>query len=215
MITIVLAEDHLIVRQGLRALLGSVPEYCLIDEAGDGPEALQKVEQHSPDVLVLDVMLPILNGLEVARLARQRSPRTQIVFLSMHANEAYVLEALRAGAAAYVLKQSSSDDLRQAINAVMNGERYLSPPLDEQSLTRYVRLIESDGDDLTALLTLREREILPMAAGGLTNAAIAGRLSLSRRTVEMHRSNLMRKLHLRSQTELVRFAIQRGIAPID
>ena len=120
MITILLAEDHLIVRQGLRALLGSVPEYCLVGEAGDGPEALQKVEQHCPDVLVLDVMMPGLNGLEVARQTRQRSPRTQIVFLSMHANEAYVLEALRAGAAAYVLKQSSSDDLMKAINAVMN-----------------------------------------------------------------------------------------------
>jgi len=214
-ITILLAEDHLIVRQGLRALLGSVPEYCLVGEAGDGPEALQKVEQHCPDVLVLDVMMPGLNGLEVARQTRQRSPRTQIVFLSMHANEAYVLEALRAGAAAYVLKQSSSDDLMKAINAVMNGERYLSPPLDEQGLTRYARLIESDADDLTVLLTPREREVFQMVAGGLTNAAIAGRLSLSRRTVEMHRSNLMRKLHLHSQTELVRFAIQRGIAPID
>lgn len=213
--TIVLADDHHVVRQGLRALLETEPDFRVVGEAGDGLETAQLIERLQPDVLVLDLMMSGLGGLEVTRLATKHSPRTHVVILSMHADEAYVLEALKNGAAAYVLKGSSAADLVQAVREVAAGRRYLSQPLSERAIERYVQKAESTVRDIYDTLTTREREVLHLAAEGLTNAEIADRLSISPRTAETHRANLMRKLGLRTQTDLVRYALRRGILPIE
>jgi len=215
MTTVVLADDHHVVRQGLRSLLEAEPGLSVVGETGDGLEAAQLVERLQPDVLVLDLMMPGLNGLEVTRQVSQRSPRTHVVILSMHPNEAYVLEALRAGAAAYVLKESTSAELVHAIREAVAGRRYLSPPLSERAIEVYMQKAESAALDPYETLTAREREVLHLAAEGHTNAEIADRLFISRRTVETHRANLMRKLGLRTQTDLISYALRRGILPME
>jgi len=215
MTTIVLADDHHVVRQGLRSLLEAEPDFSVVGETGDGLEAAQQVERLQPDALVLDLMMPGLNGLEVTRQVSRRSPRTCVVILSMYANEAYVLEALRAGAAAYVLKESTSAELVRAIREAIAGRRYLSPPLSERAIESYMQKAESAELDPYETLTAREREVLHLVAEGHTNAEIAGRLFISRRTVETHRTNLMRKLGLRTQTDLIRYALRRGILPME
>ncbi len=208
---IVLADDHPIVRQGLYALLEAETDFQIVGEAGDGLEAVALVERVKPDVLVLDLMMPGLAGLEVARQTRQRSPQTRIVILSMHADEGYVLEALTAGASAYVLKKSTTGDLVKAIRDAIAGRRFLSPPLSDRLIDAYIEKAKGEPLDPYNTLTPREREILQLVAEGHTNAAIATRLSISPRTVEMHRASLMRKLSLQNQVELVRYAVQRGI----
>ncbi len=212
MTSIVLADDHTVVRAGLRALLeGAHADFHVVGEAADGLEAVQLVERQKPDVLVVDVMMPGLNGIEVTRQVRQRVPQTRVVVLSMHASEPYVLEALRHGASGYVLKDASSDQLVQAVREVSEGRPYLSPPLTERAIAAYVERAQPATLDPHELLTTREREVLQLAAEGLSNAEIAQKLTLSPRTVEMHRGNLTRKLDLQSQTDLVRYAIRRGI----
>ncbi len=213
MITIVLAEDHRIVRQGIRLLLTAEPDFRIVGETGDGLEAAQLIERLKPNVAVLDLMMPGLGGLEVAREAKVASPQTRIVVLSMYSNEAYVLEALRAGALAYVLKESSSDDLVYAIREVMAGRHYLSPPLSERSLATYLEKAAAGARSTYETLTLREREVLKLIAEGYSSPEIAERLVLSPRTVETHRANIMRKLELRSTADLVRYAIRHGILP--
>ena len=215
MTTIVLADDHHVVRQGLRSLLEAEPDFSVVGETGDGLEAAQLVERLQPDVLVLDLMMPGLNGLEVTRQVSQRSPQTHVVILSMHANEAYVLETLRAGAAAYVLKESTSAELVRAVREAVAGRRYLSPPLSERAIEAYMQKAESTALDPYETLTAREREVLHLVAEGHTNAEIAARLFISRRTVETHRANLMRKLGLRTQTDLISYALRRGILPME
>lgn len=213
MTTILLADDHPIVRQGLRTLLEAEPDFHVVGEAADGVEAVQLVERLHPDVLVLDLMMPGLSGLEVTWQASQRSPRTKIIILSMYANKPYLLEALRNGAAGYVLKKSTTEELVQAVQEVMAGRRYLSLPLSEETLEPYRQKAKQAGEDPYELLTLREREVLHLVAEGRTNAEIAERLVISPRTVESHRANLMRKLTLHSQADLIRYALQRGILP--
>lgn len=211
--TIVIADDHPIVRKGLRALLEAEPGYEVLGEAEDGLGAVRLVEQLNPDVLVIDVMMPGLGGLEATRQVTKRSPRTRVVVLSVHSNEPYVLEALRNGAAAYVLKTTSTNTLVEAVREVVEGRRYLSPPLTERAIEVYVERTNStlQAIDRFDLLTGREREVLHLAADGCTNAEIGERLNISPRTAETHRTNLMRKLGLASQTELLKFAIKRGI----
>jgi DNA-binding NarL/FixJ family response regulator len=211
-LTLVLADDHRIVRQGLRALLATEPEFRLVGEAADGLEAVRLVERLRPDVLVLDLMMPGLGGLEVARRVARQSPSTRTVILSMYANEAYVVEALRAGAAAYVLKESGAEELIQAVRAAAAGDRFLSPSISEHALRAYAREAGGPADPYDTL-TAREREVLQLTAEGHSGGAIAGRLFISPRTVESHRSNLMRKLGVRNQKELVRYAVQRGLSP--
>lgn len=213
--TIVLADDHHVVRQGLRSLLEAEPDFSVVGETGDGLEAAQLVERLQPDVLVLDLMMPGLNGLEVTRQVSQRSRQTHVVILSMHANEAHVLEALRAGAAAYVLKESTSAELVRAVREAVAGRRYLSPPLSERAIEAYMKKAESAALDPYEMLTAREREVLHLVVEGHTSAEIADRLFISRRTVETHRANLMRKLDLRTHTDLIRYALQRGILPME
>jgi len=215
MTDILLAEDHHIVRQGLRALLESDPHFRLVGEAGDGIEAVRLTERLKPDVLITDVMMPGLNGLEVTRQVTKSVPKTRVIILSMYANDAYVLEALKNGASGYVLKDSQASDLIQAMREVAAGRRYLSPPLSERALDLYAKKIEDVPEDPYEMLTTREREVLQMVAEGRTSTEIADRLFISPRTAEGHRANVMRKLGLQNQADLIRFALKRGILPMD
>ncbi len=214
-ITIVLADDHEVVRLGLRALLENEPDFRIVGEAADGLEAVNLVKHLNPNVLVLDLMMPGINGIEVTWQVKKHSPLTHVIILSMYSNEAYVLETLRKGAESYVLKDSTGSDLVKAVREVMAGRRYLSPPLSERVIDTYIQMTKTTAIDLYETLTPREREVLHMAAHGHTNVEIADRLSISPRTVEIHRANMMDKLGLRNQTGLIRYAIQRGILPIE
>jgi len=211
MITVVLAEDHNIVRQGLKALLAIEKNIRFLGEAGDGLEAIELVTRCKPNVLLLDLMIPRLHGLEVIRRLRNEQPATHIIVLSMHADEPYVVEALRSGALGYVLKNCATSNLVEAISRVAEGKRYLSPALEERALENYFHNPAEAGLDPYETLTERERLILQLAAEGLSNPDIARKLFISPRTAESHRANLMRKLSLRSQTDLVRYAIRRKI----
>ena len=208
-----LADDHPVVRQGLRALLEAEQDFTIVGEAADGLEVAGLVERLRPNVLVLDLMLPGLGGIEVTRQICHRFPQTRVVILSMYANEAYVLEALRNGAAGYVIKEASAAQLVQAVREVSAGRRYLSPPLSENAIEAYIQKAQATPLDLYETLTTREREVLHLAATGNSNIEIADRLGISSRTAETHRANLMRKLGLHSQTELIRYAMRRGILP--
>jgi DNA-binding NarL/FixJ family response regulator len=215
MTTILLADDHHVVRQGLRALLEAEPDFHVVGEAADGREAVQLVMRLKPDVIVLDLMMPSLSGLEVTRHRHvsQYAPKTHVVILSMYANTAYVLEALKNGAAAYVLKKSTADELVRAVREVTTGHRYLSPPLSEVAIEMYLRKADESKTDPYDLLTTRQREVLYLIVEGYTNAEIAAQLVLSPRTVEKHRAEMMRKLGTRTQADLIRYALQRGIVP--
>ena len=196
-------------------MLEGEPDLDVVGEVRDGLEVLPAVERLRPDVLVLDLMMPGLSGLEVLRLARKRYPKLRLVVVSMHANEAYVLEALRNGAAAYVLKGSGASEVREAVRAVLAGRRYLSPPLSERAIQSYVEKAEGVVHDAYDALSGREREVLQLSAEGYSNSEIAARLFISRRTVESHRNSLFQKLGLRSQSDLIRYALRRGIIGLD
>jgi two-component system response regulator NreC len=213
--SIVLADDHQVVRQGVRALLESERGFKVVADAGDGLEAISLVERLKPDVLVVDLMMPGLNGQEVTRRVSKLCPKTRIVVLSMHSSEPYVMEALRNGAAGYVLKDASCADLIHAVREVMAGRRYLSPPLSERAIDAYQDKAKAATWDRYDMLTTRERETLQLVAEGRTNNEIASRLGISPRTAETHRSNLMRKLQLRTHTDLIKYAIEQRIIPLD
>jgi len=215
MINIILADDHHIVRQGLRSLLESEQHFRLVGEAGDGLDAVRLANKLKPDVLITDLMMPGLNGLEVTRQVTKSLPQTKVIILSMYTDDAYVLESLKNGASGYVLKGSQASDLIHAVREVASGRRYLSPPLSERALELYASRVESVPDDPFDLLTTREREVLQLVAEGRTSAEIAGQLFISPRTAEGHRANLMRKLGLQNHAELVRYALKRGILPLD
>ena len=210
-ITIMLLDDHVVVRHGLRALLRGEPDFDVVAEASDGRTAIELIERVQPNVLIVDIMMPGLNGLEVARQVTQRFPQTHVLVLSMYSNEAYVLQALRYGAAGYVLKESSAEVLMEAVRFVAEGRRYLCPELSERAIAAYMERSEPGELDVYETLTTREREVLHLLAEGHANAAVASQLFISPRTVENHRANIMQKLELHSQTDLVRFAFQRGI----
>jgi DNA-binding NarL/FixJ family response regulator len=211
MTSIVLADDHQVVRQALRLLLAAEPDLQVVGEAGDGLGVACLVERLRPDVLVVDLMMPGLNGLEVTRQVRERCPATRVVILSMHDNEAYVLEALRNGAAGFILKDASAIEFLAGVRAVASGRRYLSPPLSDRALEAYAQMAASSVQDPYELLTPREREVLHLAAEGLGASEIAGRLTISPRTAETHRENFMRKLGLHSHADLIRYAMKRGL----
>ncbi len=208
-----LADDHPVVRQGLRALLEAEQDFTVVGEAADGLEVAGLVERLRPNVLVLDLMLPGLGGIEVTRQICHRFPQTRVVILSMYANEAYVLEVLRNGAVGYVIKEASAAQLVQAVREVSAGRRYLSPPLSENAIQAYIQKAQTIPLDLYETLTTREREVLHLAATGNSNIETADQLGISSRTAETHRANLMRKLGLHNQTELIRYAMRRGILP--
>jgi len=215
MTAIVLADDHTIVRQGLRLLLEAEPDFSVVGEASDGLEVTGLVDRLRPDVLVLDLMMPGVSGLEVTRNVCQQFPETSVVILSMHADESYVLAALKNGAAAYVLKDAGADDLLQAVREVVQGRRYLSPPFSQVGIDAYTERAESTPLDVYDTLTSREREVLHLTAEGYSSTHVSGVLSISPRTAEAHRANLMRKLGFHSQADLIRYALRRGIISIE
>ncbi len=211
-ISILLADDHHVVRTGIRNLLETEADFNVIGEAATGLEAVQMIEKLNPDVVVLDLMMPGLNGLEVTRQVRNK---TKVLILSMHSNEAYVLEALQNGAYGYVLKDSTAEELIQAVHEVSRGKRYLSPPFSEHAIAAYIQRTQSSELDPYETLTTREREVLLLVAEGRNTAEISQALSISPRTVEGHRASVMHKLNLHSQAEMIRYALRRGILPID
>ena len=215
MIYLLLADDHPIMRQGLRGVFANEPDLTLVGEAGTGLEAIRLAEKLQPHVLVLDLMIPDLNGLEVTRQVHQRWPRIGIVMLSMQADESYVAQAFKHGARGYVLKDAPAACLLEGIRTVYAGGRYLSPPLSERALELYARAAASDSGDPVEALTTREREVLQLTAEGRTSHEIAERLHISPRTVENHRTNLMTKLGLNNQSEVIRFALRHGLLPLD
>jgi DNA-binding NarL/FixJ family response regulator len=213
-VTLLLADDHPIVRQGLRHLLEEESGIMIVGEASDGLQAVQLAEKHKPDILILDMMMPDLNGLEVLRQVKERSPGTRSIVLSMQSADVYVVEALRAGALGYVLKETGPSELLGAVQQVVRGQRYLSPRISERLIEVLLETTEKLPADPYQSLTNREREVLQMAAEGLTSSEIAKRLSISPRTAELHRGRMMNKLGLHNQTDLIRYALKRGILPM-
>lgn len=212
-VKVALVDDHPIVRQGLRNLLQTEPSFQVVAEADDGITGLELVQRVRPDVLIVDLMMPGLNGLDLIKQVLKRLPRLRIVVLSMQSADSYVVEALQSGAAGYVLKETGPSEIIHAIKAVVAGERYLSPKLAQRVLD------SSTGKKKIAdpyeSLTPREREILHLIIEGHTNAQMAARLVLSPRTVELHRSRIMKKLGLHNQTDIFRYALERGILSTD
>jgi DNA-binding NarL/FixJ family response regulator len=213
-VTILLADDHPIVRQGLRHLLQDEPGVMIVGEASDGLQAVQLTEKFKPNILILDMMMPDLNGLEVLRQVKERSPGTSSIVLSMQSADVYVVEALRAGALGYVLKETGPSELLGAVQQVVRGQRYLSPRISERLIEVLLETTEKLPADPYQSLTNREREVLQMAAEGLTTSEIGKRLSISPRTAELHRGRMMNKLGLHNQTDLIRYALKRGILPM-
>jgi len=207
MVSIVIIEDHTLVREGLKALLEDRPDVKIVGEASDGKQGLKLAERHRPDLVLLDMVLPGLHGLEVLRKIRRFS---KVLALSMRADEAFVAEAFLNGAAGYVIKEDSFTELMDAVHAVLKGQRFMSRKLDQRRINRVIEKLGA-GSGSSERLTPREHEVLERAAEGLTSSHIGNLLSISPRTVEMHRANLMRKLGLRSQADLVRFAIRNRI----
>lgn len=211
-IRILLADDHTVVRRGLRLLLEGQPEFSVVAEAADGKQAVDAVEATKPDVVVLDIAMPNLNGIEAAQRILSVAPSTSIVILSMHSDEGYVLRALKAGAKAYLLKDSAEGDLIEAIKSVVHGKTFFSQEITKMLAEDYVREIRSRGiEDSYELLTPREREILQLLAEGKSNKDIATLLNLSLYTVETHRRNLQDKLNLHSFAELILYAVRKGV----
>jgi len=205
-IRILIADDHQIFREGLRLLLSAQPHFEIIAEASNGSQALQLAEEHQPDLMILDLMMPGLNGLEVTRILQQRLPNCRSIILSMHNDENYVLKALRYGAKAYVLKEFSVDELVCAVRSVMKGYHYLSAPLAERAIEIYANRNEhQEAEDLYETLTNREREVFHWVIAGHSSAEIAGLLAISPRTVETHRVNIYRKLNLHNAEDLQAF----------
>jgi len=206
-IHILLADDHAVVRQGFKMILAAQPDMEIVGEAGNGREALDLASQLQPDVIVMDVAMPELNGIEATRRVADVSPRSRVLALSMHKDSVYVREILRAGARGYLLKDSVSSDLLAAVRAIARGEGYLSPGVSDAVLNDYRRHVTDPID----LLTSREREVLQMIAEGKTNKDIATVLNLSVYTVDAHRGRIMEKLNVHSVTDLVRFAVLCGL----
>ena len=207
MIRILLVDDHALVRHGFRMILAAQADMEIAGEAGNGREAVELAEKLKPDVVVMDVTMPELNGIEATRRLIELSPRTRVLALSMHKDNGYVREILRAGARGYLLKDSADADLIAAVRAVAKGEGYLSPGVSDAVLSDYRRHVTDPLD----LLTTREREVLQMIAEGKTNKEIATSLNLSVYTIEAHRGRVMEKLNLHSTGELVRFAVRSGL----
>jgi two-component system response regulator NreC len=211
-IRIVLADDHTIIRSGLRLLLEQQSDFKVVAEAEDGRQAVQLVSKHRPDVVILDIGMPQLNGIEATRQIVALDTHPNVVILSMHADESYVLRALKAGARAYILKNAAEADLIRAVRAVSEGKSFFSPVISKMLLEDYVRQVrEKEVEDSYDLLTPREREILQLLAEGKTNKEVASVLGVSPHTIETHRGNILEKLNLHSVPELILYAVRKGI----
>jgi DNA-binding NarL/FixJ family response regulator len=210
-ISIVLADDHAVVRWGVEAVFEREPDFSVVGRAADGLEAIRLTEQWKPNVLILDLMMPGLSGLEALRILRESSPRTRIVIFSMHSSSAFIAQALQNGAIGYVLKGGAEEDLVRAVREAAAGRRFLSPLINQAALETYIEQSKAGSFDPHDTLTPRQRQVLQLAAEGETNAEIAALLNISPRTVENHRAALMQKLGLQNHAELVRHAIARGL----
>lgn len=210
----VLADDHELVRAGVRALLEGIPGVEVVAETGDGREALRLVEQCRPHVLLTDISMPGLNGLDAAAKVSREHPRTRVIILSMHTDEAYILQALRSGAAGYLPKAAARAELELAITAVARGETYLSPATSRHVVQEYLRRAATDEGPLSRL-TVRHREVLQLIAEGCSTKEIAAKLGVSVKTVDKQRSQLMERLDLHDIAGLVRFAIRTGVVQPD
>jgi DNA-binding NarL/FixJ family response regulator len=211
-IRILLADDHAVVRDGVRALLEKQSDMAVVAEAADGREAAQLAEEHLPDVVVMDIGMPSLNGIDATRRILAAHPQVGVVILSMHQDESYVLRSLKAGAKGYLLKDSLRSDVLDAIRAVAQGRSYLTRKISRMMQEDYIREMEQRGlDDSYDLLTDREREVLQLAAEGKPNKEIAGSLNISVTTVETHRTHILQKLGLHSVSELILYAVRKGI----
>jgi len=209
---ILLADDHTVVRQGLRKVLEEREEWEVVAEAGDGREAVRQAEELKPDVAIIDIAMPLLNGIEATRQIVKRSPTTRILILTMYSDEAYVNQILQAGATGYLLKDSADVDLIQAVSAVSVGKSFFSPAVARVMADDYVRQVGHRGvTDRYELLSEREREIFQLIAEGKANKEIAAILSISPSTVETHRARIMEKLDLHSAAEIVLYAVRKGV----
>lgn len=209
---VLLADDHGIVRRGLRSLLESEPGLQVVGEAADGLEAIRLCTESKPDVLILDIGLPKLNGIDVAARVQKLDPAPWVIVLTMHTDESYILRALAAGARAYLLKDATDEDLLPAIRAAAKGRPYFSPAVTSVLVEDYLRQLQSRGlTDTYHLLTDREREVLQLLAEGRTNKDVAALLEVGVSTIETHRANLMQKLNLHNTAEIVLYAVRKGI----
>jgi len=209
-VRVLLADDHALVRAGIRALLQGLEGVTVVAETGNGAEVLELARAHRPDVVLLDISMPGLSGLDASAQLQQELPEVRVVVLSMHANEEYVLQALRTGAVGYMLKDSATAELELALKAVMQGETYLSPPISKQVVEGYVQRVGAEQP--AADLTPRQRQVLQLIAEGHSTKEIAYRLELSVKTVETHRAQLMERLQIRDIAGLVKYAIRSGLA---
>ncbi len=214
-ITILLADDHRIFRAGLRPLLAAQADLTVVAEADDGLAALALAREKLPDLAVLDITMPGMNGLEVTRHLAREAPSVRVIILSMHSDRRYVLEALRAGARGYLLKDAGFEDLLVAVRTVAAGRLHLGASVGEQVIRDYLSLAGDRQDGVFSVLTGREREVLQLLAEGLATKEIADRLSLSAKTIETHRKAVMDKLEIHSIAELTKYAIREGLTPLD
>jgi len=211
-VRILLADDHTIVRKGLRMLLENHEGFHVVAEAADGREAIALAQEHQPDIVVMDLAMPVLNGIEAARQICGNGTPSAIVFLSMHSDESYVLKALKSGAKGYLLKDSAEQDLINAVKTVSEGKAFFSPAISRMLVEDYVRQMHAQRvDDSYDLLTTREREILQLLAEGRSNKDVAAVLDLSLHTVETHRGHIMQKLNLHSGAEIILYAVRKGV----
>ena len=212
---VVLVDDHRMFREALRPLLAQTPGFEIAGEAGDGQQAIELCAQLAPDVVIMDVSMPGLNGIEATRRILAERPQTRVVVLSMHADRRFVAETLRAGAAAYVLKDAGFAELVRALQAVAEGRTYLSEPVRQLVVQEYVAGLQREDRSAFSLLSAREREVLQLVAEGVSTKEIGDRLSVSVKTVETHRRQIMEKLDLHSVAELTKYAIREGLTPLD
>lgn len=211
-IRVLLADDHAIVREGIKRILAEEPDIEVVGEAGDGLQAVEMAKKLKPDVAILDITMPALNGIEATRQIRSSLPNTHTLTLTMHEDDTYVFQLLKAGAAGYVLKRAAATDLVQAVRAAQRGEAFLYPSVAKAVVADYLkRLNEGEGKEMYDGLTEREKEILTLVADGATNQEIARKLFISIKTVQTHRAHIMEKLDLHDRTKLVRYAIRKGL----
>lgn len=209
---VLIADDHGVVRKGLRLLLEQYPEIEVIGEAANGREALRLATELSPNVILMDIAMPLLNGIDAAEQIRKAGSQVGIIILTMHADESYVLRALSAGVKGYLLKESAEDDLLRAVKAVAEDRPFFSPAITQTLLEDYMRVLKQEGlSDSFELLTTREREVLQLLAEGKSNKEVAGILDVSLYTVESHRTNLMQKLNLHNTAEIVLYAVRKNL----
>jgi two-component system, NarL family, nitrate/nitrite response regulator NarL len=214
-IRLLLVDDHPVVRRGMRSCLEGIKHVEVVDEAVDGKEALEKVRKLSPDIVLMDIDMPNMNGLEATKFVREEFPDVRVLILSIHTNKQYVLQIIRSGAQGYVLKDASPADLVRAIESVDSGEPFFSPDISQIVLNQYLEEAGADADGDSVKLTTRERQVLAMIAGGQSNKEMASELNVGVRTIETHRERVMNKLNIHSVAGLTKYAITNGIVKLE